>query len=79
MVTRMISIRIDDGKCTSANECRVCLDGCPQGIFQIRPAHGRVPGVATKDWIIRPLFPSLCTACNVCYDICPQKAITVSV
>jgi len=57
----------------------MCLDECPQGVFQIYPRNGRKPGKATEDWSIAPLYISLCTGCNICEEICPQDALAVSV
>lgn len=75
----MIDIRWDAEKCTSPQECRACLDACPQGVFRIFPRDGRKPGKVTEDWTIGPLFLSLCTGCEVCSDVCPKQAITVAV
>jgi len=75
----MIEITWDEKKCTSAQECRMCLDECPQGVFQVYPRDGRKPGKATEKWAIAPLYLSLCTGCNICEEICPQDALAVSV
>lgn len=75
----MIEITWDEKKCPSPQECRNCLDECPQGVFQIYPRDGRKPGVATEHWAIAPLFLSLCTGCNICEEVCPEDAIAVSV
>ena len=74
----MIQIKWNDDQCTSPQECRKCLDTCPQGVFIIYPRDGRKPGKATENWAIMPLFLSLCTGCDICQDICPENAITVS-
>lgn len=73
----MIEIRWDSKKCATPQDCRVCLDTCPQGVFRIFPRDGRKLGKVTEDWAIGPLFLSLCTACGICSDVCPRQAITV--
>jgi NAD-dependent dihydropyrimidine dehydrogenase PreA subunit len=75
----MIAITWDEKKCASPQECRMCLDECPQGVFQVYPRDGRKPGRATEKWAIAPLYVSLCTGCNICEEICPQNALAVSV
>jgi len=75
----MIEITWDAKKCTSPQECRTCLDTCPQGVFHIYPRNGRKPGKATENWAIAPLYLSLCTGCNICQEICPEDALAVSV
>lgn len=75
----MMQIRWDDKKCTSPRECRKCLDVCPQAVFCIYPRDGRKPGKAAENWAIAPLYLSLCTGCNICEEVCPENAITVSV
>ncbi|MGQ9573118.1 MAG: 4Fe-4S dicluster domain-containing protein [Dehalococcoidia bacterium] len=75
----MIQISWDDKKCALPQDCRKCLDTCPQGVFMIYPRDGRKPGKATDNWAIAPLFISLCTGCNICEETCPEGAIAVSV
>lgn len=75
----MIEVKWDEKKCASPEECRECLDICPQGVFTIHSRGERKPGVATTSWAITPVFLSLCTACEICEEVCPQDAIAVSV
>ena len=74
----MIEITWDEKKCPSPQDCRMCLDECPQGVFYVYPRNGRKPGKATEDWAIAPLFISLCTGCDICKEVCPQDALAVS-
>jgi NAD-dependent dihydropyrimidine dehydrogenase PreA subunit len=75
----MIEVKWDEKKCASPQDCRECLDICPQGVFTIHPRDGRKPGIVTADWAITAVFLSLCTACEICEEVCPQDAIAVSV
>lgn len=75
----MIEIALDDKKCTSPDECRECLEICPQGVFAMYAKGGRKPGVTTKQWAIAPVWLSLCTACEICEEVCPQDALAVKV
>jgi NAD-dependent dihydropyrimidine dehydrogenase PreA subunit len=75
----MIELTWDDKKCTSPNECRRCLDVCPQGVFGIYARDGRKPGKAAGNWAIAPMYLNLCTGCDICDETCPEGAITVGV
>ena len=74
----MIQIIWDSNKCASPRECRKCIEACPQGVFSTYPRDGRSRGQLTENWALAPLFLSLCTGCEICEDICPEKAITLS-
>ena len=75
----MIQIVWDEKKCASPQECRKCLNACPQALLAIYPRDGRVPGKATENWAIAPLYLSLCTGCSICEEVCPENALAVSV
>jgi len=75
----MVQIEINDEKCTTARECRKCMAACPEGVFMTYPRVGRRPGTTAENWAIKPIFVSSCTACKVCEEVCPPRAITVSV
>jgi ferredoxin len=74
----MIQIIWDSNKCPTPRECRKCIEACPQGVFSTYPRDGRSRGQLTENWALAPLFLSLCTGCEICEEICPQKAITLS-
>ncbi len=74
----MIEITWDSRKCAAPQDCRICLEACPQGVFRIMPKETRQPGRVTKDWEIGALFRSLCTLCGDCEQACPEKALAVA-
>ena len=75
----MLQIEINEKKCKSPRECLKCLQACPEGVFMNYPRQARAPGKRAGDWVIVPAMASLCTGCNVCVEICPENAVTVSV
>jgi Pyruvate/2-oxoacid:ferredoxin oxidoreductase delta subunit len=75
----MMQIEINQEKCQSPRECLKCLQSCPEGVFMNYPRDARAPGRKAGNWVIVPVQKSLCTGCKVCEEVCPQKAVTVSV
>lgn len=43
------------------------------------PQDKRTPDKKAGDWVVVPVQMTLCTGCKICEEVCPQKAITVSV
>jgi Pyruvate/2-oxoacid:ferredoxin oxidoreductase delta subunit len=78
-VSNMIQITIDEKKCTRPPDCTICLRFCPQGVFMNYPRQKREPGKAAGDWVVVPVEMTLCSGCKICEEVCPEKAITVSV
>ena len=81
---KMIPV-IDYHKCTNQ---AICVDVCPENIFEIRnldqiefcedtKATGACPEphFATKNKRSFPANIDDCTACGICVDKCPEKAI----
>ena len=75
----MMQIEIDEQKCQSPQECRKCVLACPEGIFLNYTRDVSAQGKNARNWVIVPVFKSLCTGCKVCEEVCPEKAVTVSV
>ena len=75
----MIQIAWDETRCTSPQECRKCLSSCPQALLAIYPRDRRMPGKATENWAIAPLYLSLCTGCGICEEVCPEDALAVNI
>ncbi len=75
----MINILFDDSKCHDPRDCRKCMDACPEGVFMTYPRDKRAIGKGAGDWAIMPSFIKLCTGCRICEDVCPTKALTVSI
>ena len=75
----MMQIDINEKKCKSPRECLKCLQACPEGVLMNYPRQARAPGKPAGDWLIVPAMMSLCTGCKVWEDVCPEKALTVSV
>ena len=75
-------IEVDATKCTTPFNCKKCLAGCPQSVFSVRAMKvekGREtnpedPGVYA---LVAP-FRDKCTGCNICIELCPVDALTIS-
>ena len=70
-------IKVDYDKCTSPEDCKICLNACQPVVliltFTDKDYHD------PKDWKIVPAFPSFCIKCNLCVEQCPKNAISVTV
>ncbi len=76
-------ITIDYKKCSFAGkvdprECRKCLHVCDTAVFLMHPTLDEHKDPYNPErWLITPVWPSMCTGCMKCANICPEKAITV--
>ena len=76
------TIKIDSAKCTTPFDCKLCLQGCPQSVFQVaalkvergRETNPKDPGNYT---VFAP-FRDKCTGCNLCIELCPVDALTIT-
>ena len=75
-------IEIDQTRCTVPLYCKLCLQACPQACFNVsntrferlKEANREQPG----DYVLSANFRYNCTLCNVCIDVCPVNAITIT-
>jgi ferredoxin len=77
-------IKIDYSLCGDGNkidprECRQCLQICEPALFLLHETLGAVEEdpYDPQIWRITPLYPSLCTRCLKCVEVCPEQAIIV--
>jgi len=76
-------IEIDHTKCTVPFWCKKCLQACPQIVFQVyckqvlklRESDPREPGI----YEVLPVRRDKCIKCDRCLEVCPEKAITITV
>lgn len=73
---RTVSVEIDSEKCLGPFECGKCLKSCPASVFITFP-NERVRGEICEEWSIVADDTS-CWGCDVCLDVCPKEAITIS-
>jgi len=68
-----------DGNNVDPRECGECLRVCDPALFLLHQTLNaeQKDSLDPDIWRITPLYPSLCTRCMKCVDICPEKAITV--
>jgi Pyruvate/2-oxoacid:ferredoxin oxidoreductase delta subunit len=79
--------KIDYGKCKGRG---VCVEVCPENIFEIRNLEDIIyceefkasgicpePRFSVKDKRSYPVNVNNCTACELCVEQCPEKAITL--
>ena len=85
MARNKTKISIDYSVCGDGNDvdprsCGKCLRICDPAVFLLHQTVGaeEPDPYDPQIWRITPLWPSLCTKCMKCVEICPKQAITVS-
>ena len=75
-------IEIDAEKCTTPFACKGCLTGCPQSVFRVEAVHvvkGRETNPADKGvYKLSAPYRDKCTGCNICIELCPEDALTIT-
>jgi NAD-dependent dihydropyrimidine dehydrogenase PreA subunit len=76
-------IRIDYSLCGDAVDprgCCRCMRVCEPAVFQLHQSFGveEADVFDPQSWRITPLWPSLCTRCLKCVEVCPKGAISVT-
>ena len=75
------NVQVDDSKCTTPFNCKICLEICPQAVFYLRPVKMEKFKETDKtepgSYTLKPLFRDKCTACNQCVEACPVGAIRI--
>ncbi len=73
-----MNISINKDKCKVPMNCRLCLEICPQCVFQIYPTGiKKFEEIPLENWKLRVSYTDLCVGCMECVKICPEKAIKV--
>ena len=75
-------VEIDQDKCIVPMYCKLCLKACPQACFKVlegkferlKETNREEPGA----FVLTVPFRYNCTLCNVCVDVCPVDAITIT-
>jgi NAD-dependent dihydropyrimidine dehydrogenase PreA subunit len=83
-VGRRTRIAIDytlcgDGKGRDPRQCCACLQACDPAVFLMHQSF-RVQEADPLDpqlWRITVMWPTLCTRCMKCVQVCPEKAVSV--
>ena len=68
-----------DGVGADPRRCGACLRACGPAVFLMHETLDAVEPdpFDPKKWRITVLWPTLCTRCMGCVEVCPVKAITV--
>lgn len=81
-VTKMCpQITFNMDTCIGALDCGKCLQACVPHVLRCYTPIAEGMTNTSKEWIPIATFPSLCTGCMRCVEVCPkakEKAITVT-
>ena len=69
-----------DGNKVDPRDCVKCLQICEPALFLMHETIGAEEEnpYDPQIWRITALYPSLCTRCMKCVEVCPEGAISVS-
>jgi NADH-quinone oxidoreductase subunit I len=74
-------ITIDYGKCQTPFDCNVCLQICPQAVFDLNTLkYIRLQQTDKKEpgaYKVTPVYRDRCSGCGDCVEVCPIDAITI--
>ncbi len=70
-----------DGNKIDPRECAKCLKECDPAVFLMHQTQGmeeqEKDPLNPQFWRITALYPSQCTLCFKCIDVCPENAISI--
>lgn len=67
--------------CIGALDCGKCLQACVPHVLRCYTPIAEGMTKTSKEWIPIATFPSLCTGCMSCVEVCPkakEKAIVIT-
>ena len=69
----------EEGVKVDPRECRKCLNVCDPAVFLMHPTlREHEDPYNPEEWIITAVWPSMCTGCNRCVEVCPINAISLT-
>jgi NAD-dependent dihydropyrimidine dehydrogenase PreA subunit len=68
-----------DGSRIDPRNCARCMRACKPAVFLLHQTIGAEEDNSfdPQKWRVTPLWPSLCTGCMQCVEVCPENAIKV--
>jgi formate hydrogenlyase subunit 6/NADH:ubiquinone oxidoreductase subunit I len=82
-MAKKLLIKIDPAICGGGakidpRSCAKCLRVCAPAVFLLHQTFDvDNDRYDPQLWSIKPMWPTLCTLCMKCVDVCPEKAITI--
>jgi len=65
-------IEINMDTCIGALDCAECLQACVPHVLRCYTENAEGTTSTSKEWIPIATFPSLCTGCMRCVEVCPK-------
>lgn len=65
-----ITFNMDE--CLGALDCSKCLQACGPHVLRCYTPNTEGAAKVSTDWVPIATFPSLCTGCMDCVDVCPK-------
>ena len=67
-------IKFNMDSCLGALDCGKCLQACLYHVMRCYTPMPEGKAQSSKDWIPIATFPSLCTGCLRCVQVCPKAS-----
>jgi len=65
-------ITFDMDKCIGGLDCGKCMQACTPHVLRAYTPMPEGKAQNSKDWLPIATFPSLCTGCMKCVEVCPE-------
>lgn len=80
IVKNFPQIKFNMDVCLGGLDCATCMQACPPHVLRTYTPMQEGKAKTSKDWVPIATFPSLCTGCMRCVEVCPKSeegAITI--
>jgi ferredoxin len=79
MVRRTQDVIFDHERCTNPEECLKCVKVCSPHVLAFFPTPTRPTGETIPPPRVLLFLPEMCNLCNLCVEVCPEKALSIKV
>lgn len=82
-MSRFPVFNIDKNKCQTPYDCKICLQICPQAVFEAIPVKvvkfKETDPKEPHSYTLHATYRRKCSMCNKCIEMCPKQAISISI
>lgn len=79
MIRQTQDVIFDAERCANPGACLKCLKACGPHVLAFFPGVNLITKERMHSPKILLYLPEMCSACNRCVDVCPEKAVAIEV